>query len=345
MTLTFDFPEVVVSSREFRLQHQVLRLLRPLLLVLAMCAVTGGLSGCQSMVTPDIPLEALKQKYTNQHSKFIDIDGTMVHYRDQGSGRPLVLVHGMVSSLHTWDGWQTYLGDKYRIIRFDVPGFGLTGPLANGEYNAETYVRIIDKLLDKLGVNEKIVLAGNSLGGFIAWNYAVQHPDRIDRLVLLDAPAFKQDVPLVVRMANWPKADEIGPRYSPRFLVSANLKQLFANQGMVTDELIDRYYELMLRPGNRPAILKIFRAMIEGAKQDNPGVERIRMPTLLLWGKEDPWVPLPIALRWLQVLPQAQFKFYDGVGHIPMEEIPMESALDVDRFIQTGSVDKREERP
>ena len=110
-----------------------------------------------------------------------------------------------------------------------------------------------------------------------------------------------------------------------------------------TDELIDRYYELTLRPGNRPAILKIFRAMIEGAKQDNPGVDRIRMPTLLLWGKEDPWVPLPVALRWLQVLPQAQYKFYDGVGHIPMEEIPMESALDVDRFIQTGSVDKRDE--
>lgn len=301
------------------------------------------LSGCDSMATPDIPLETLKQKYTNQYSKFIEIDGTMIHYRDQGSGPPLVLVHGMVSSLHTWDGWQTYLGGKYRIIRFDVPGFGLTGPLAQGEYNAETYVRIIDQLLNKLGVNEKITLAGNSLGGFMAWNYAARHPERVDRLVLLDAPAFKQEVPLVVKMANWPGADSIGVRYSPRFLVAANLKKLFANQGVVTDELIDRYYELTLRPGNRPAILKIFRAMIEGAKQDNPGVDRIRMPTLLLWGKEDPWVPLPVALRWLQVLPQAQYKFYDGVGHIPMEEIPMESALDVDRFIQTGSVDKRDE--
>ena len=213
------------------------------------------LSGCDSMATPDIPLETLKQKYTNQYSKFIEIDGTMIHYRDQGSGPPLVLVHGMVSSLHTWDGWQTYLGGKYRIIRFDVPGFGLTGPLAQGEYNAETYVRIIDQLLNKLGVNEKITLAGNSLGGFMAWNYAARHPERVDRLVLLDAPAFKQEVPLVVKMANWPGADSIGVRYSPRFLVAANLKKLFANQGVVTDELIDRYYELTLRPGNRPAIL------------------------------------------------------------------------------------------
>lgn len=320
-----------------------LHLIRTILLATLIGSGAGALSGCQSMATADIPLETLKQKYTNQYSKFIEIDGTMVHYRDQGSGPPLVLVHGMVSSLHTWDGWQTYIGDKYRIIRFDVPGFGLTGPLANGEYNAATYVRIIDQLLNKLDVKEKITLAGNSLGGFIAWNYAVKHPERVDRLVLLDAPAFKQDVPLVVKMANWPGADSIGVRYSPRFLVAANLKQLFANQGVVTDELIDRYYELTLRPGNRPAILRVFRAMIEGAKQDNPGVDQIRMPTLLLWGKEDPWVPLPIALRWLQVLPQAQYKFYDGVGHIPMEEIPMESALDVDRFIETGSVDKRDE--
>jgi pimeloyl-ACP methyl ester carboxylesterase len=313
-----------------------------LALISVLTVLSLQLTGCQSMATPDIPLETLKQRYTNQYSRFMDIDGTMVHYRDQGKGQPLVLVHGMVSSLHTWDGWQTYIGDQYRIIRFDVPGFGLTGPLASGEYQAETYVRIIEQLLKKLDVKEKITLAGNSLGGFIAWNYAIAHPEQVDRLILLDAPAFKQDVPLVVKMANWPGADSIGTQYSPRFLVSANLRRVFANQGMVTDELVDRYYDLTLRPGNRQAMLRVFRAMIEGAKQDSAGVEKISMPTLLMWGKEDPWVPMSIALRWLQVLPQAQYRFYDGVGHMPMEEIPMESALDAHRFIQTGSVEVRE---
>jgi len=303
------------------------------------------LTGCQTLNTPDIPLETLKQKYTNSHSRFIDIDGTLVHYRDQGSGRPLVLVHGIVSSLHTWDGWQTYLGDKYRIIRFDVPAFGLTGPMASGRYDAQGYAHVLEQLLVRLGVSEKIALAGNSLGGYIAWNYALQHPERVDRLILLDAPAFQQDVPWVVRMANWPGADSIGTQYTPRALVATNVRRLFGNQALVTDELIDRYHELALRPGNRPAALQVFRSMIEGARQDSVGMDKLKMPTLLLWGKEDPWVPLSIAMRWLQVLPQAQYKFYDGVGHMPMEEVPMESALDADRFIQTGSVEKRDETP
>ena len=134
----------------------------------------------------DIPVETLKKKYCNEQSKFIEINGQEIHYRDEGSGYPLVLVHGTSSSLHTWDAWTNELKNDFRIIRMDIPAFGITGETKDRNYTIENYVKFIDAFTTALGV-DTFYLAGNSLGGEITWNYAYSHPDRVKKIILIDA--------------------------------------------------------------------------------------------------------------------------------------------------------------
>ncbi|MEW9897524.1 alpha/beta hydrolase [Chitinivorax sp. PXF-14] len=320
-----------LAGRQAYLRLAQLRLLFALLALFAVAGCSG------TVAVKDIPLETLKAKYANAESKFVDIDGTMVHYRIEGKGPTIVLLHGIVASLQTWDGWTERLKGRYRIVRLDVPGFGLTGPMASGNYTTAGYVDFLDKFLARVGV-DNCVMAGNSLGAFFAWNYAVAHPEKVSKLVLLDSPGFQQPVPFIVKLAQTPGADKVVTSMTPRFMVAANLRDVYMNKGLVTDALVDRYYEMTLRPGNRDAYVKIFREMVERSKTDSPGIDKITMPTLIMWGKQDPWVPLSVAMRWLKALPSAQYVFYDGVGHMPMEELPWRSSQDLDRFIQTGSV-------
>ena len=138
-----------------------------------------------ALVRFDIPVEELKKTYADGTSRFVPVGGMDVHYRDEGRGFPLVLIHGTAASLHTWDGWATALSGDFRVIRMDLPAFGLTGPAPDRDYRIGAYVRFIDDFLDTIGVT-RCHLAGNSLGGLIAWNYALAHPAKVDRMILVD---------------------------------------------------------------------------------------------------------------------------------------------------------------
>lgn len=146
-----------------------------------------------------LPLEALVARYAAPEtgSRFIEVDGFDIHYRDEGSrDKPvLVLIHGVMASLHTWDGWVAELAEHFRIIRLDVPGFGLTGGGRDRDYNGERLVKVFGMFLDRLGL-KNVSIAGNSLGGYIAWNYALTQPHRVERLILIDpAGYYMQKVP------------------------------------------------------------------------------------------------------------------------------------------------------
>src|SRR5450755_1650723 len=137
---------------------------------------------------PDRPVSALEARWAQPPSTFVDVQGMKVHLRDEGVRTdpvPVVLLHGTSASLHTWDGWAKELAANRRVIRFDLPGFGLTGPSPDGDYRIESYVRFVTAMLDKLGVS-RCVIAGNSLGGQIAWETALAHPERIEKLILID---------------------------------------------------------------------------------------------------------------------------------------------------------------
>ncbi len=290
---------------------------------------------------PDQPMETLVTRYGLPPSRFMPIDGVTAHVRVQGPADdplPIVLVHGTSASLHTWDGWAQALSPTRRVITMDLPGFGLTGPRADGDYSMQMYARFVATLLDALGVR-RAVIGGNSLGGQIAWYFASVHPDRVDRLVLVDAagyPLTSQDVPIAFRLARTPLARQAVRDLLPRSLVAASVRNVYGDPSRVDEALIDRYYDLATRAGNREALSQRFEEVArEFADPSLPArIATLKMPVLILWGGRDRLIPPEYAQRFLRDLPQARLVSFDALGHVPHEEDPAATVAPVLEFVR-----------
>lgn len=273
---------------------------------------------------PDRTLDSLVPRWAPPPSDFIELDGQLVHYRDQGpSGDPLplVLIHGTSASLHTWEAWATELAATRRVISFDLPGFGLTGPNADHDYRDERHVAFVRQLLSRLGVGRAIV-AGNSLGGAIAWQLALADPARVAGLVLIDAAGHDfvpEQVPLGFRIARIPVLREFMRWVLPRRAIEDSVVAVYGDPTRVTTALVDRYYELTLREGNRVALMRRMDQLAPGP------VERlgeIRVPTLILWGGRDRLIPPRWGEAFRDAIPGSRLVTFPGLGHVPQEEDP-----------------------
>ncbi|MCC6336902.1 MAG: alpha/beta hydrolase [Myxococcales bacterium] len=286
---------------------------------------------------PDRPVEALKARWAPPPSTFLDVAGLSVHLRDEGprdDATPVVLLHGTSASLHTWDGWATTLSKERRVIRFDLPGFGLTGPAADGDYTITAYVRFVIAVLDALGVR-RFVLAGNSLGGEIAWATAAAHPGRVAGLVLVDAagyPLVSQSVPIGFRLAQLPGVNRVLLKTLPRRVVAASVRNVYGDPSKVTDALVDRYFELTLREGNRASLPQRFKQAVHGAHAAD--VRRVTAPTLILWGDEDRLIPPEHADWFHRDLASSTLQRFKGLGHVPQEEDPTTTLAAVQAFVR-----------
>jgi pimeloyl-ACP methyl ester carboxylesterase len=275
--------------------------------------------------------EALEALLAQPPSRFLDLDGWRVHYRDEGSGPPLVLLHGTAANLHTWQGWTDTLAGRFRCIRVDLPGFGMTGPHPEADYRIDAYVAFLERFLDALGVDSAAV-AGNSLGGEIAWNWALDHPERVRRLVLLDAAGFPNETghSLGFRLARTPVLGGLMTWWTPKPLLRRSLEEVYVMDELVTDSLVDRYFASLLRAGNR-------RAFVDRVRQPTPDrtgrLGEIAQPTLLLWGAEDAWIPVAQGRRFEAAMPDAELVVYPGAGHVPQEEIPELTAATAERWL------------
>ncbi|MGO9834501.1 MAG: alpha/beta fold hydrolase [Polyangiaceae bacterium] len=280
----------------------------------------------------DIPLDELKSRWATGASRFVEIDGMSVHYRDEGSGLPILLLHGTGSSLHTWDGWADALSSSHRVVRLDLPGFGLTGPEPRADYRIDTYVEFVDHFAARLGLGH-FALAGNSLGGEIAWRFAVAHPSELTELVLVDAGGYPRTTkrPLVFRIGGMPILSELMGHLDPRMLVERTTRQCYGDPTRVTSELVERYYELSLRAGNRAAF---------GARTSLPFDDRtselrgLHVRTLILWGDRDALIPSSNARRFAADIQGATVHTYGDLGHVPMEEDGPRTAADVRAFLE-----------
>ncbi|MDW7694956.1 alpha/beta hydrolase [Flammeovirgaceae bacterium SG7u.111] len=273
----------------------------------------------------------LLAKYTNRHSRFIPLKGVLTHYRMEGSGPYLLLLHGSFSSLHTYDEWTKILSRRYTVIRLDLPGFGLTGPNNEGRYDMPYFLKFIRLFLAVLDV-EKCSIAGSSLGGWVAWEYALKFPNQVKKLILIDSAGFldTKSIPLPFKMAQTPFVNRV-IKYAVRKTVLEDfVKEVYFNQSKVTPTLVDRYYDLFNREGNPEAFFK----MVNGKFKDNTRhLKEIKQHTLILWGKEDKWIPVENASKFHEAIPHNELIIYDLIGHLPMEEIPMDSAQDVEAFL------------
>ncbi len=301
--------------------------MKPARLGLLALVLTGLAS---SACTSDIPLDQLKARWAPPPSRFITVDGMDVHVREEGAGPPLVLLHGTGASLHTWEPWVRTLSGSFRIIRLDLPAFGLTGPHPAHDYSLDAYASLVAHVMDALGV-QKAHVAGNSLGGSIAWMLAATQPQRVDRLVLVAPAGYpREGVPLVFRLARLPVLPTLLKRVDPSRIIARSLSEVFVDQALVTPEMVQRYRELALRPGNRDAfVARVGAALVDHSAR----IKAVTAPTLVLWGEKDAWIPVEHAQRFARDIPGARVVVYPGVGHLPQEEAAAPSAADTLAFL------------
>ncbi len=309
------------------------RIIKGLLALLILIAITLGVWG----YAPEGDPAALRAKYANAQSQFIDIGGGLtVHVRDEGprDAPVLVLLHGSNASLQTWEPWVARLKDKYRIISYDQPGHGLTGPRPDNDYSAAGFADVTDRVTGRLGVT-RFALAGNSMGGGIAWNYALAHPEKLTALVLVDAGGAPESkpraLPIGFRIAQTPGLRHVMRKITPRSVIAKSVHQSMANQAVIDEKMIDRYYDLLLYPGNREATG--IRFGMPRVPADAARLAALTMPVLVMWGQEDALIPVASAHWFAKAIPGAQLIIYPHIGHIPMEEAADKSAADVDNFL------------
>ena len=285
----------------------------------------------------DRPVKELIPIYANSSSQFMSILGMQVHYRDQGvqsDSVPLILLHGMSSSLNTWDSVVFYLANHRRVISLDLPGFGLTGPSPENMYNFDYYNKFIDSFTRRLQLT-KFTLVGNSMGGSIAWNYALFNPAVVDKLVLIDAvgyPKRGERGSLGFKIASTPVINNILLFATPKALVRKSLETIYFDQSRVTDAQVERFHDMAIREGNRAAALLIFKGSF-GTFQFKGKIKEIKTPTLVLWGEKDNLISVENAYQFNQDIKGSKLEVYPNVGHVPMEEVPERVAKSILDFI------------
>ncbi|MBB5746077.1 alpha/beta fold hydrolase [Brevundimonas variabilis] len=282
--------------------------------------------------TPDQTRPALEAKYLRSPDDMVNVEGTLIHVRDTGprDAPTVILLHGFGASLHTWEPWAEGLQDRFRVIRFDLPGSGLSPPDSTGDYTDARAMALIQGLMSRGGI-DKASLVGNSVGGRIAWSFAASHPGRVEGLVLISpdgfaSPGFEYgkppEVPAIMKLM----------RYAlPRFMLRSNIAVGYADPAALTDAAVERYHDLMLAPGARDAMLARMEQTI--LTDPVPLLEQITAPTLLIWGERDAMIPFSNAADYQRHIADVRLVSFAELGHLPHEEAPVDSLPPVRAFL------------
>jgi pimeloyl-ACP methyl ester carboxylesterase len=285
---------------------------------------------------PDKTLDQLKEKYANAESEFMLLDSIKVHFRDEGNIKdsiPVVLIHGTGSNLLTWDKWTEKLIPTHRVIRLDLPAYGLTGPNSNNIYTTAYYVEFLNDFLEKLNV-KNCYLIGNSLGGSVSWEFTAKYSEKVKKLILIDPAGFplkKSGGALVFKIAKIPVLKNIFTVITPKSIVEKSMLDVYYDDTKVTDKLVEQYHDMACRAGNRAAfVTRINQKPIDNSAR----IASIKTRTLIMWGANDTWIPLENAYKFEKALSNDTLIIYPKTGHVPMEESPEMSVQDVIIFLK-----------
>jgi pimeloyl-ACP methyl ester carboxylesterase len=269
--------------------------------------------------TPDSDRAKLEAAYLRAPGDLRQVGPWRLHLRDTGprDAPAILFFHGFGSSLHTWEAWASALESTYRVVRFDLPGNGLSDPDPTGDYSDERSLQLFLAVMDSLGL-AKAGIAGHSIGGRLAWTFAARHPERVERLVLVAPDGFASPGFEYGRAADVPASLALIRYMLPKPLLTMSLEPAYADPTVMTPALATRYHEMMLAPGARQAMLARMRQTV--LTDPVPQLRGIQAPTLLIWGKEDAMIPFATADDYLGALPNARLSALPGVGHVPQEE-------------------------
>ena len=301
--------------------------------IIALAFIAFILLAALYLWTPDKSKAELEKTYSSPKNAYVSALGVNLHYQDTGPSKnaiPILFLHGFGASLQTWDTWAQALSEDYRVISVDLPGFGLTGEDPSGIYTDQRSVEVLEAFLKELQIS-KVVLVGNSMGGKLAWQFTARYPNQVAKLVLISPDGYaspgieygkKPDVPAI--------ADLYRYFFSKTFL-AMNLKPAYADPNTLNDALVNRYYDLMLAPGVRGAILA---RMQQTVLQDPvPSLASIKVPTLLIWGEKDAFIPISNSNDYLKVMPNAKRVSLPNIGHLPQEEQPSIGLVALKEFL------------
>lgn len=320
--------------------------------------ITGGLAVAMAVFyKPNLSREQLAD-YVNEESRFIELpNGATVHYRDEGNpnGPVFLMLHGGFGSLHNWEGWIPYLKHEYRLVSLDLPAHGLTGQLPAEIYTRATMIETADLLMQELGI-ALFSIAGNSMGGGLALQYALDHPDKVTALILIasegipngeggyDASLFTDEVPLPPDDPKYKQlstVEVIGSKFIGPAVIKSTLNSLIGDKSMLTPEFVDYFGRIIRYKGNREANILMFRQWI-GPDADPRDLEsrlaEITVPVLYMHGELDTLVPENVARRFVDLLPNSELKIYENVGHMAMIEKPEQTAQNVIAFFKTHRI-------
>jgi len=263
-----------------------------------------------------------------QTPKETTVFGQKIHYVEAGSGPNVILLHGLGGSSQ---GWQFNIGplaEKFHVFVPDQIGFGKSDkPLVN--YRIRTYVDFLDQFCKQLKI-ERATLVGNSMGGWIAAAFTVAFPDRVDKLVLVDAAGYAppKDFDTRVFFALNPTT-----RDAMKVLVS----KVFYNKAFQTDDAIDAAITARLAAGDGFTIKSITESIIRGEDFLDDTVKTIKRPTLVVWGREDGLVPLAEGERFHKDIAGSKLVVFDQCAHVPNLEKPGEFNAAVIKFLTTDA--------
>jgi pimeloyl-ACP methyl ester carboxylesterase len=288
---------------------------------------------------PDISYEMLEAKFADSDSRFVDLPGSLhVHYQEEGHASlpPLVLLHGFGDSFATWDGWVRELGGQFRIIRLDLPGHGLTRAPCDYVLRGDVLAEFVNAFAARLDLPQ-FALAGSGMGGSVAWQLALRHPDRINALILVDAAGFPNEqsprtLPYHYRIARFRLGRAILRNIDNGPLIGDLLKSDVYDKSLITPALLDRWAELQRAPGHRAILMSADPATLNSASA--PVLLYLQAPTLVISGDSDVVVEPASARKLAAAIPGAKLIIYPHVGHLPQLEIPQRSAADVAAFLQ-----------
>ncbi len=285
--------------------------------------------------TPDLDPAKLGQRYLRAPTDLVDLvdpGGVRLHLRDEGpkDAPAVILLHGLGSSLHTWESWSRALAGEFRVVSVDLPGAGLSPPDPAGDYTDARTLQLLGLMMDHLGL-ARASFIGNSMGGRIAWTMAALHPERVDRLVLLSPDGFASPGLEYGKKPKVPAMLDLMRFMLPRAMLRSNLAPAYKNPAVLTAEMLDRYHDLLRAPGVRAAMLARMRQTV--LVDPIPLLKKIEAPTLLLWGEADAMIPIANADDYLKAIPRVTLERLPGIGHLPQEEDPQRSVLPVRAFL------------
>ncbi len=283
--------------------------------------------------TPDKTEQVLLQRYSRPGTARLMVQQQPVFVQDSGlrEAPAILLLHGFGASLQAWDDWAPALEKNLRVLRIDIPGFGLSGPAVNQDYSDAADVARVIAVMDQLGV-QQVIVAGHSMGGRIAWNLAAAHPERVSKLVLISPDGFPDPNAKSDKTYEVPALLGLLPYSLPQWaLRMGGVAPAFADDSQLTPQMMQRYHDMMLAPGVRTALLERMRQ----TRNSDPvsRLQSIKAPTLLLWGEKDAFIPVSNAQDYLKAMPQAKLVTLPGVGHVLHEEAPQASVQAVLDFL------------